>query len=376
MHCDNRMSTIRDLTARSAALTLAALLIMMLFAFGLPRSVQTAPGAVTATDDQVFISDATMLRVSDIATLAKVQDIAGSLGTSGGFDDGRHMVVDTVGERIFVSNHDSNFDVFDFSLTQLFPTWPGFLSEPLGIAPLPNGQLLITDEHDSVGLNRLNPDLTFVADTPDAVLFTAEGVAYDSVHDRVFVADEDDGDIEVFDGTTLAHIKTLNFTSEEGPYWLGVDGSSNHLFVLEVGVDGIHMFNILSGGDNLSFNHTLSGPVAGFCYSTLAVSESTDRLFAIDRCNDTVDMYDTNTVAFLGAVPTGRAGEVPLMVSVGRLRNLATPTPTPTPTPVARPVGGYGESQSSLDLLAPWMALVVVVVVGAVVVVLRRRMAL
>ena len=46
------------------------------------------------------------------------------------------------------------------------------------------------------------------------------------------MADEDDGDIEIFDGTTLEHVGNLFFCSSDAAYWLGVDGSSNRLFAL------------------------------------------------------------------------------------------------------------------------------------------------
>ncbi|GMR03215.1 MAG: hypothetical protein BMS9Abin21_042 [Thermodesulfovibrionia bacterium] len=294
---------------------------------------------VAFADHQVFISDATTLRVTDIATMGAVSDVAGVLSSSTGYDDGYHMVVDSIGRRIFVSDHDSDFMVFNFSLTQLFPTWGGSLSEPLGIAPLPDGRILITDEEDYGGLGqeglfRLNSNLTLDASasgTSSGDFDGLEGVVYDSVNNRIFVADEDDGDIEIFNGTTLARIGNFDTgTGSDGPYWLGVDGSSNRLFMLSdysvSGNFGIHVYDIISGGNNLSFNQTLlgSGGASTDCYGTLAVSESTDRLFAIDYCNDTVAIYDTTNLNFLGTVPVARAGTNPLMVSVG---DFAAPTP-------------------------------------------------
>ncbi|MFQ5429961.1 MAG: DVUA0089 family protein [Phycisphaerae bacterium] len=305
----------------------------------------------TVADHFVFVADASRVRVSDINTLAPITDLTGSLATCGGFsdncagfDDGLHMVVDSLGRRIFVSDHDSDFSVYDFSacLTEVFPTFGGSLSEPLGIATLPDGKLLITDEEDSggpgsEGLFRLNSDLTLdLAASGKYSLDGAEGVAYDAVHDRIYVADEDDYDIEIFDGSTLAHIASVPFCSfGDGAYWLGVDGSSNRLFVLsdsrcsqtgpasptrgETSAYGIHVYQILSGGDDLEYNETLfgSGGPLQDCFGTLAVSESTDRLFAIDYCNHTVAIFDTTTLEFLGTMPVDRAGEEPLMVSVG-----------------------------------------------------------
>lgn len=53
----------------------------------------------------------------------------------------------------------------------------------------------------------------------------------------------------------------------------------------------------------------------------------------------------------------------------------ATLEPTRTPPPVARPVGGYGEPLSALELLLPWLALLSVVGVTSVGVVFFRRRA-
>ncbi len=47
---------------------------------------------------------------------------------------------------------------------------------------------------------------------------------------------------------------------------------------------------------------------------------------------------------------------------------------TPAPAPVARPVGGYGESLSSLELLGPWILLILGGAMGVMLgTVLRRR---
>ncbi len=180
-------------------------------------SVGHFSGAGGTLDDQIFISDAEMLRVSDIATLNPIADVSVTLGTcstpgSGfecpGFDDGKHMVVDTLGERIFVSDHDEPFIVFDFSsppeVTQIFPTVGVQLCEPLGIAPLPDGKLLITDEDTCVGgLFRLNSDLSLDAEAEvpgdsGCSAYNPEGVVYDAVHERIYVADEDCDEIEIF----------------------------------------------------------------------------------------------------------------------------------------------------------------------------------
>ena len=53
-----------------------------------------------------------------------------------------------------------------------------------------------------------------------------------------------------------------------------------------------------------------------------------------------------------------------------------TSTPTPTITPTPRPVGGYGELPSALELLGPWIMLMALAAVGAIgAALLRRRMA-
>lgn len=320
-----------------------ALASIVVFLGGLASvvSAQTSPKSEIkegVVDDHVFIWDGEVLRVSTINTLALFRDVCaiGALGSSGGFDDGHAMVFDTASERIFVSDHDFPFRVFDTSLDQSFPTFGVSLREPLGIAPLPNGQILITDEEGSgapgnEGLFRLNADLTFDASATGSYSFNgAEGVVHDPIHDRIFVADEDDRQIEIFNGSTLAHVGTVDFCSSgDGVYALAVDGSSNHLFALAAtgscpdsasGTFGIHVLDIISGGDDLLFNTTLlPESETPDCFGALAVSESADRLFAIDFCNNLVLIYDTVTLEFLGTVPGDRAGGTPLMVSVGHL---------------------------------------------------------
>ncbi|RMD82093.1 MAG: hypothetical protein D6815_10060 [Candidatus Dadabacteria bacterium] len=250
-----------------------------------------------------------------------------TLPSFGGFDDGRHMVVDPFGNRIFVSDHDTDFDVYDTCLNPLTVTWGYNASEPLGLAVMPNGKLLLTDE-ESCGVTRLKKDLSLDKDSTGGCSDYPEGVAYDSVHDRVYVAAEDDYSIDIFDGTTMTFVDSFGAnTPSDGPYWLGVDGSSNHLFVLSdsgfQGVSGteygIGVFDISAGGDSLAFNQVLAGsngPTSD-CFGALAVSESRDKLFAIDYCNDTVAVFDTNTLTQTGTVPASCLGSgTPTMISV------------------------------------------------------------
>lgn len=205
-------------------------------------------GAGAGFDDHVFISDADGLRVSDAASLAPITDVAGTLSTSGGFDDGFHMVVDTVGQRIFVTDHDLPLRVFDFALNPLAVSPGVILSEPLGIAALPDGTLFVTDENEFDGLFRVNPDLSLDAQVPTAGwdgFFGAEGIALAVDSGLVFVADEDDGEVEIFDAATLAWVGDVNVNfsatvpNADGPYWLGVDEGANRLFLLADSLVGV-----------------------------------------------------------------------------------------------------------------------------------------
>ncbi len=302
-------------------------------------------GGPLVPDDHLFVWDEDTIYVSDVSTMAMISNISGSATTCGGssnscggYDDGRHMIFDTAGQRFFVSNHDRDFDVYDTTGAEQTVTWGISLIEPLGMAPLPNGQLLITDEEDSVAIFRINQDLTEDARGDGVASFDgAEGVAYNAVHDLIYVADEDDDDIEVFDGTTLEYLGgTFTNCSSDAAYWLGVDGSSNRLFMLadskcpgnfQTGNYGVHVFKMGCQPGDLVFEQTLLGSNGGSgdCYGTLTVSESTNRLFAIDYCSDTVDIYDTMTLQKLGSVPVERAGTAPLMVTVGHLNEVNGP---------------------------------------------------
>ena len=290
---------------------------------------------VFASDHQVFIADAGNLRVTEIdgicgGTPTPVLDVAGVLtGGGAGFDDGDHMVVHSARQRIYVSNHGSDFDAFDFALTALVLPWPA-LSEPLGIAPFTGASLLITDENDDCpgGLFRLSGALAITNSATGCSFDSPEGVAYDRVNRRIYVADEDDnnGEIEIFN-TALVNTGTFSAgtAGSEGPYWIGVDGSCNRVFFVSESTRsatyGIHVFDISGGGDVLTFNSTIvgSGGAGSDDYGTLAVSESRDRLFAIDYTANTVDVFDTCSLSMLCSVPASRAGAVPLMVSVGAI---------------------------------------------------------
>ncbi len=276
------------------------------------------------TDDEILISDAL-----DFSTIIDIDLSNSSFSSFGsiGFDDGAHLVFDTAGQRFFVSDHDNPFRVFDFLVTVIFPTFGGSLVEPLGMAPLPDGNLLITDEEDADGLFRLNPDLSINASAVPGNYFDgAEGVTYDSTRNWIFVADEDDGDIEVFDGTTLANIGTApTFCQSDAAYWIAVDGSSDHVFILadsrcpsSPNDDwGIHVYRIGNCPSEITYVQTLGGFGKGSCYGAMAVSETTDRLFAINFCTDEVDIFDTATLSSLGSVPSARTGDYPAMIAVG-----------------------------------------------------------
>jgi len=310
----------------------------------------TAQAIAEDLDDQVFIQSlggSPVLLVTDIDSMEGVANLLGRVdenvaGDGPAYDDGDHMVIDSIAQRIFVSDHDYDFAVYDFSLNLLSPTWPGFLSEPLGLAVLPSGSILITDEEDDGGggdeaLFRLNPDLSFSASatgTSDDDFDGPEGIAYDAVHDRVYMSDEDDGDLVIFNGSTLALITSFDTgTGSDGPYWLAVDGSSNRLFVLSdsriSGDWGIHVYDISGGGDTLAYDQTLFGSlgVNSDCIGSIAVSESRDRLFAADDCAGVVSVWDTATLTQLADVPAARRGTDPVMVAVGHF-----PVRGPIPT--------------------------------------------
>lgn len=294
-------------------------------------------------DDHLFVWDTDTLHVFEIdsaMTYPVVANIPGGAPVGFedfGFDDGRHMVFDSFSQRIFVSDHDNNFDVYDTALNELSIDWFSLdkfsLDEPLGIAPLPNGQILISDEESSIGLFRINADLMTVDAQASGSysLDGAEGIAFDAVNNLVFLADEDDGDIEIFDGTTLEYIDGLTVCGSDGPYWIAVDGSSSRVFFIAdypcptffEGSYGIHVLDIGCVPGDLSFNRTILGSGGGEvdCYGTLAVSESTNRLFAIDYCTDTLNVFDTETLEQLISVPIDSdGGKTPLqMISVGHL---------------------------------------------------------
>jgi len=282
----------------------------------------------------LLIMTANELRTCDIDTLELVASFTPPAGTLlsgfGGFDDGRHMVAEGSGNRrIFLTDHSGNPDVLDFCsapLTRMSPSWGVNLSEGLGLAIMPNGKIIATDEEDE--LYRLTNALALDRDRTGGSFDGSEGVAYDPVRDRVYVADEDDGDIEIFNGSTLDHIDYVSsITGWEGPYWLGVDASAARLFELSEDCAGafpnqrcgIQVYNIIAGGDDLAFDQTLvgsSGPTTD-CYGTLAVSDAHDRMFAIDYCNDTVVVFDTTTLAQIGTVPSACVGaDAPTMVAV------------------------------------------------------------
>lgn len=300
--------------------------------------------SLALADDQLFIQSAgagPMLLVTDIDTMSAVVDIPGTVAGLG-YDDGKHMVIDPIGKRIFVADHDSDFAVYDFALNLLSPAWGGALLEPLGLVVLPTGSILVTDEEDGGGagkeaLFRLNPDLSLAASatgTSPGDFDGPEGIAYDAVNNRIYMANEEDNELVVFNGGTLAYIGFVNAGFRfDGPYWLAVDGSSNKLFVLgdsrttvAMGENfGIHVWTISNGGDTLTFDQTLLGSLGGGassstnCVGSIAVSESKNRLFAVDNCANTVSVYDTTSLAKLADVPLARRGSRPVMLAVGHL---------------------------------------------------------
>ncbi len=285
----------------------------------------------TPVTGNLIIANANSVRGCDIETLAFVSEIMPPSGvnlpTFGGFDDGRHMVVDPRGARMFVTRHDSDFDVYDTCLNPLTVNWGVNLSEPLGLAVMPNGKILVTDE-ESFGVTRLTSALALDVDSTGGGSDYPEGLAYDSVHDRIYIAAEDDSNIDIFDGTTLAYIDSVSMpTTSDAGYWVAVDGSSNRLFVLSDSPTGtfpnveygIFVYDISGGGDVLTFDQVLpgsSGPATD-CFGALAASEAHDRLFVIDYCNDTIAVFDTSTLTQTGTVPAACTGtDAPTMISV------------------------------------------------------------
>ena len=287
----------------------------------------------TPVTGNLIIANANTVRGCDIDTLAFVSEITPPSGVTlpsfGGFDDGRHMVADPRGGRLFITHHDSDFDVYDTCLNPLTVNWGVSLSEPLGLAVLPNGQILVSDEEDSSGpVYRLSADLSSLIQSGSGGSFDgAEGIAYNAANDRLYIADEDDGDIEIFSGSTLTSIATVSsITGYEGPYWLAVDPSESLLFELSDDCRGIFpneecgifVYDIVSD-DSLSYLQTLtgsSGPTQD-CFSAMAVSEQFHKLFAVDSCNDTIAVFDTTTLTQTGTVPAACTGpDAPTMVAV------------------------------------------------------------
>ncbi|RMF94475.1 MAG: hypothetical protein D6734_07645 [Candidatus Schekmanbacteria bacterium] len=268
-----------------------------------------------STTGQLFVSDANTLRICSINNFSKNKEIKISLSTEGGYEYGYHMTMDNINKRLFVINGGNGIEIFDFASGEII-NWSATGGSPLGVTVQNDGKIIVVDELTE-DMNRYNPDLSFLDDNDYYKFDDPEGVAYDSYHNRIYVAEQNDDKIFIFNGTTLAHINTVNVDPDnaDAPYWLVVDGAVNRLFVLSDDYSGIFVYDIISNGNDLKFNKKI--PSSGDCYGTLALSKTDHKLFAVNYCNDTVEVFSTESLNFLGTVPVSCTGTDPLMIAAG-----------------------------------------------------------
>ena len=219
---------------------------------------------------------------------------------SDGFFFPNKSALDTVNHRLFVS--DTMNRVLVFNLDN-------------------NNDLLDRDADFVLGQPNLGVDNS---GTTQNQMITPVGLAFDSVNNRLFVADQNNSRILVFDTTTITNgmnasnvIGQANFTSSatgltqstlNRPAGLGYDSTGNRLFVADWQNHRVLVFdtNTITDGMNAAFvlgqaNFTSAAQAttqSGMRFPHgVAYDSAHDLLFVADKVNNRVLTFDTNALA-------------------------------------------------------------------------------
>ncbi len=157
--------------------------------------------------------------------------------------------------------------------------------------------------------------MTGVAGTDNAHFDNPAGIAVDSVNGHVLVADTGNSRVQVLDSTTLAVVATLGVTGVPGnddahfdqPNGLGLDSVAGHLFVADQANQRVQIFDAKSldyvatlgvsgvgGTDNGHFNQP----------SSARIDPTAHRLYVADQGNDRVQVFDAATLGYLATLGT------------------------------------------------------------------------
>jgi hypothetical protein len=146
------------------------------------------------------------------------------------------------------------------------------------------------------------------------------GSAVDTVHGRLFIADNGNDRVQIYDSATLGFVGTIGATGVPGsdnshlnaPMDVGFDAANNHILVADAGNQRIQIFDAASffyvatigqlgiaGIDNAHFGLPQSvkiNPVAG-------------QIYVADAVNHRVQIFDAHTLGYLATLGTpGVAG--------------------------------------------------------------------
>ena len=265
----------------------------------------------------------------------------------------RLFVADMFNNRVAVYNLDSSNNLADrqidaalgqtdmtgngFSESQSMMDWPYSLAYDSGhnwlyvldwwnhrvlvfdVASITNGENAV----HVIGQTGYDND---IQDTTDSNLDSPNGIAYDNVHKRLFVADEGNSRVLVFDmsgtvsdGMAASYVlgqtdfvTNNGFTTDDAylgdPYNLAYDPVHNRLFVADYGDHRVMVFNMNNLANGMSASYVLGQPdfvsygyppvnSSGLPYpQALEYDSATGQLWVSDN-NNRVVMFDTNNLA-------------------------------------------------------------------------------
>ncbi len=254
---------------------------------------------------------------------------SGSNNSSGsvnlqGFHNPSDVTVDSVNHRLFVSDT-GNKRVLVFSLdttdniastTALYALGSGISSfEPEYLSYDPINQRLFVGDDGNQTVEVFNVATSTISDSesPDNTLnyltdngAVPAGLAYDSVNQRLFVGDDGNQTVEVFNVATStisdseSPDNTLDYLADSGaaPIGLAYDSVNQRLFVGDYNNETVYAFNVATStiSNSESPDNTLDYLAdSGAAPIGLAYDSVNQRLFVADNNNDTTWAFNTST---------------------------------------------------------------------------------
>jgi 6-phosphogluconolactonase (cycloisomerase 2 family) len=203
----------------------------------------------------------------------------------------------------------------------------GHFANPASVAfDRTNGHLLVVDQlnervqiFDAATFGYVATlGTTGLLGTDNAHFYLPQGVAFDSAHDRILVADSGNERVQIYDAATLAYVATIGTTGTLGsnnsefdlPASVAYEPAHNQILVADQNNDRVQVFDGSSFGYVATIGQTgqsLLGPGVFSLPSGIGIDTVNNHIWVADLNTNQVQILDTGSFSFVGVIGDSQA---------------------------------------------------------------------